>query len=110
MLNNVVLVGRIVKKPELKKSENGKINTIITIAVPRSFKNVDGVYDTDFINCTCWDSVANSVHDYCNNGDVLCVKGRLSTRIETDGEVNKNKLEVIAERVTFLSTRAKENI
>lgn len=48
MLNQLVLVGRLVKKPELKEAENKKKYTFITLAVPRSFKNVNGEYDTDF--------------------------------------------------------------
>ena len=85
MLNYINLVGRLVRKPKLAKSDSGKTVTTVTLAVPRSFKNIDGVYDTDFIDCTCWDSVAVNTHDYCNTGDVLCVKGRLQTRqVETE--------------------------
>ena len=52
MLNQVVLVGRLVRDPELRETEEGKKVTNITIAVPRSYKNIDGEYDTDFIDCT----------------------------------------------------------
>ncbi len=107
MLNYINLVGRLVRKPKLSKSDSGKTVTTVTLAVPRSFKNIDGVYDTDFIDCTCWDSVAINTHEYCDAGDVLCIKGRLSTRVVVDGDVNKNKLEVIAEKITFLSTKGK---
>ena len=58
MLNQVVLVGRIVRKPELRESEKGKKLTFVTLAVPRSFKNMNGEYDTDFIDCVLWDNVA----------------------------------------------------
>ena len=104
MLNYINIVGRLVKKPELVNTENGKTVSIITLAVTRSFKNMDGVYDTDFIDCTCWDSVAINTNEYCNKGDVIAVKGRLQTR-KVD---NKNKLEVIAEKVTFLTTKAND--
>lgn len=52
MLNNVVLVGRLVNKIILNENENGKKSAEIILAVPRNFKNENGEYDTDFINCT----------------------------------------------------------
>ena len=96
MLNQIVLVGRLVKKPELRTSENSKKYTFITLAVPRSFKNINGEYDTDFIDCVLWDNVASSTSEYCGKGDIVGVKGRLQSRlIEKDD--NKNYvLEVVA--------------
>ena len=105
MLNYLNLVGRLVEKPTLKKSDDGRETAELTLAVPRSFKNVDGIYDTDFIKCNCWDSVAVNTHEYCNPGDVVCVKGRLSSMSNEDGKNKDYKLNVIAEKVTFLSTR-----
>lgn len=104
MLNQLVLVGRLVKKPELRESENSKKYSFITLAVPRSFKNMNGEYDTDFIDCILWDNIAASTVKYCNKGDIVGVKGRIQTRtIEKDG--NKNyAIEIIAEKVTFLSS------
>ena len=55
-----MLVGRLVKDPELIKGDNNKKMSHITIAVPRSFKNMNGEYDTDFINCTLWDAIAKN--------------------------------------------------
>ena len=66
MLNQTVLVGRIVKNPELKETETGKKVTNVTLAVPRSFKNSEGVYETDYVDCILWDVVASSTSDYCN--------------------------------------------
>lgn len=104
MLNQLVLVGRLVKKPELRETENSKKYSFITLAVPRSFKNMNGEYDTDFIDCVLWDSIAASTVKYCNKGDIVGVKGRIQTRtVEKDG--NKNYvIEIIAEKVTFLSS------
>ncbi len=107
MLNYINLVGRLVRKPKIAKTDSGKTVATVTLAVPRSFKNVDGVYDTDFIDCTCWDSVAINTSEYCDAGDVLCIKGRVSSRVVTSGDIKKNKLEVIAEKITFLTTRSK---
>jgi len=104
MLNQTVLVGRIANDPELYETESGKKLTRITIAVPRTYKNVDGEYDTDFIGCKLWQNVAQSAADYCQKGDLVGVKGRIQTsRYETD-EGEKFITEVVAEKVTFLSS------
>lgn len=112
MMNQLMLVKRIANDPELKTLESGKKVTNITLAVPRSFKNADGVYETDFINTTVWENIANSICDYCKKGDLVGIKGRLQTdTYEKDGK-NITKLNVIAEKVSFLSTReqsSKEN-
>jgi len=105
MLNQVVLVGRLVKNPELQITENGKKITKITLAVPRSYKNMSGEYDTDFLECTLWTNVAESTTEYCQSGDMLGVKGRIQRRIiETEDGSKKKKTEIVAEKVTFLAT------
>ena len=110
MLNQLVLVGRLVKKPELKKSENKKNYAFITLAVPRSFRNINGEYETDFVDCILWDNAATNTVEYCNKGDIVGVRGRLQTRvIETETE-KKTVLEVICERVTFLSGKKPEEV
>lgn len=107
MLNQVVLVGRLVKSPEIKEIEGKKVSNI-TLAVSRSYKNVNGEYDTDYVDCTLWQGIAENTAEYCQKGDMVGVKGRMETRsYEKDGET-KYKTNVIAERVTFLS-HAKEN-
>lgn len=109
MLNQAVLVGRIVKDPELKDTDKGKV-TNITLAVPRSFKNTNGEYDTDFISCVLWKGVAESTAEYCKKGDLVGIKGRIQTRdVELEDETHKKYVEVIAEKVTFLSSRNNES-
>ena len=104
MLNQIVIVGRLVKDPELRETDSGKKVTNITLAVPRSYKNANGEYETDYINCTLWNQIATNTVEYCRKGDMLGVKGRIETSsYEKDGE-RKYKTNVIAERVTFLST------
>lgn len=65
MLNQTVIVGRLIKDPELNETENGNKVTNITLAVPRSFKNVNGEYDTDFISCVLWKGIAENTVEYC---------------------------------------------
>lgn len=108
MLNQVVLVGRLYAKPILNETEAGKKVTNILLAVPRSFKNINGEYDTDFIKCTLWSGVAESTVEYCNKGDVIGVKGRMASREQEDQDAFHHKLEVIAEKVTFLSSKKTE--
>ena len=109
MLNHTVLIGRIVRDPELKLTDNGKKVTNLTLAVPRSFKNQSGEYDTDFINCVLWKGIAESTVEYCKKGDLVGVKGRLQTReYETEEQEKRQVTEVVAEKVTFLSSKRQE--
>ena len=103
MLNQVVLVGRLVRDPELVDTETNKKMSRITIAIPRSFKNMNGEYETDFINCILWDSVAKSTVEYCKKGDIVGVKGRIQSNVVEKDDEKKYYFDVIAERVTFLS-------
>ena len=106
MLNQVVLVGRIVKTPELRVTDSGKKTATVTLAVPRSFKNQDGEYDTDFINCVLWRGVAESTVEYCHKGDLVGVKGHIQTRdVELEDQSKRKYVEVVAEKVTFLSSK-----
>lgn len=109
MYNLVYLIGRLVSDPELKKSENNKEHVFVTIAVQRSFKNPDGIYDTDFIRCSLWNGIAKNVSEYCKKGDLIGIRGRLQVRnYEEDGEV-KYITEVIAEKISFLTSKKQEN-
>ena len=101
MLNQIVLVGRLVSDPEINETENGKKYTNITLAVSRSYKNFNGEYETDFIDCTLWGSVAENTSEYCKKGNIVGIKGRLQ-RLEG------NTLQVVAEKVTFLSSKKED--
>lgn len=107
MVNQIVLVGRIAKAPETKVSESGKKFATLTLAVPRNYKNANGEYDTDFLDCTLWSSVAESTSEYCKTGDMIGVKGRVQSRIvETPDGLRRRKTEIVAERVTFLTSNS----
>lgn len=104
MLNNVVIVGRLTKDPEEVVTENNNKRSVIVIAVPRSFKNSEGQYDTDFIRVILWNIVAEHTCEYCKKGDIVGIKGRIqSSSYEKDGTI-KYITEVVAEKVTFLSS------
>lgn len=96
MLNQIVLVGRIAN--EIQEITNEQL--VITLAVPRSFKNMNGEYDTDFIPVKLYKSMAENTAAYCRKGDIVGVKGRMQSE-----EINGfNMLNIIAEKVTFLSS------
>ena len=109
MVNQIILVGRLVKTPEVVTTESGKNMSYITLAIPRSYKNENGEYDTDFLDCVLWNSVAENTSEYCKQGDVIGVKGRVQSRMVEDEEGNNyKKIEIIAEKVTFLSSKKEE--
>lgn len=99
MLNQTVLVGRLVKEVEVKEVDDRKV-AYLTLAVQRSYKNEEGIYETDFVPCTLWNGIAENVAEYCRKGDLVGVKGRLQTE--------NNGLVLVAEKVTFLSSAKKD--
>ena len=81
MLNNVVLVGRLTKDPEVVDVEKGYKRTFIVVAVPRPYKNAKGEYETDFLGCTLWQLMATNTKEYCKKGDIVGVKGRVESKV-----------------------------
>jgi len=110
MLNQVVLVGRLTKDPEVITTESGKKASTVTLAVQRTYKNSNGIYEADFINCILWDAIAANTSEYCHKGDIVGVKGRIQTEnYEVDGDKRKHTT-IVAEKVTFLSSsKSKDN-
>lgn len=108
MQNVVFLIGRLVSDPELKKSDNEKDYATITLAVQRSFKNSNGIYESDFIRCKLWNGIATNVHEYCKKGDLVGVKGRIQIRSYEENEETKYITEIIADKVSFLSSKKVE--
>lgn len=102
MLNQVVIVGRLMERPIVEENQNGRKVSVLTLSVPRSFKNDEGVYDTDYIKCTLWNGIAETTAEYCEKGDLIGVKGRLQC-------LSGNELQLVAEKVTFLSSRKEED-
>ncbi len=105
MLNQIVLVGRLTRDVKINKTDNGKSIATLSLAIPRSFKNMDGLYDTDFVDCILWENVAMNTSEYCHKGDIVGIKGRVQSRPIEEKDKKKNILEVVAEKVTFLSSK-----
>ena len=106
MLNQVVLVGRLTSDIEVKELEEGKKIASITMAIPSSFKNINGEYETDFITCRLWNNIATNTAEYCKKGDIVGVKGKIQSIVNENALGEKEyKTEIIAEKVTFLSSK-----
>lgn len=103
MLNQVILVGRLTKEPELTTKKEKR--TIIELAIPRSFKNKDGEYETDFVLVVAEGNIANSTVEYCKKGDIVGIKGNVRTEVVN----NERKMYLVAERITFLSSKKEDN-
>jgi single-strand DNA-binding protein len=107
MLNQVILVGRLVYDPELRKLEDGTSVTTITLAITRGYKNAQtGEYDTDFLRCTLWRGIAENTVEYCKKGSTVGVKARLQQRSHecSDGKMF-NYPEIIADKITFINSK-----
>ena len=105
MLNQTIIVGRMIQDPELRETDTGRKVANVTLAVPRSFKNSNGEYETDYIDCVLWKGIAESTVQYCKKGDLVGIKGRIQTRSYEVNDTKKYTTEVIAEKVTFLSSK-----
>lgn len=106
MLNQVTLVGRLTKDPELRYTPEGKAVSNVTLAVTRNFKNAEGEYGTDFVNCTLWNRIAENTTNFCRRGSVVGITGRIQTRRYDDSEGKRRYVtEVVVETVNFMDRK-----
>ena len=99
-MNNLVsIIGRLTKDPELQTSENDKSYSNITLAIQRSYKNSEGIYDTDFINTTLWEDQAKNACEHCHKGDILAIRGRLENYKDKE---DNTRLKLVPEKIAFL--------
>ena len=102
-INRVVLVGRLVRDPELRTTTTGKSVTSFTIAVTKRFKPQDGGQDADFFRVTAWEKTAEFVANYLTKGRLIAIDGRIQSRKYTTKEgVEREVVEVVAESVQSL--------
>ena len=102
MLNKIILMGRLTRDPELRKTGNGTAVTSFTLAVDRDYKPQDGERETDFIDVVAWRGTAEFVFKYFSKGRMAVVEGRLQVRDWTDKDGAKRRsTEVIADSVYF---------
>lgn len=102
MLNKTILMGRLVKDPELRQTQSGVAVTTFRIAVDRDFKSQDGEKKADFFDVVAWRQTAEFVSRYFAKGRMAIVEGRLQTRDWTDREGGKRvATEIVADNVYF---------
>ena len=103
MINRVVLVGRLVRDPELRTTTTGKNVVEFTIAVTKKFKPQDGSPDADFLKVKAWGAQAEYVSNYLTKGRLVGVDGRLDQRKFQGSDVqNREVIEVVADNVQGL--------
>ena len=103
MLNHIVIMGRLTRDPELRRTGSGIAVASFTVAVDRDFGNRDGgERETDFIDCVAWRQTGEFVSKYFTKGSMIVVSGRLQIRNWNDKEGNKRRsAEVVADNVYF---------
>lgn len=102
MLNRIVLMGRLVKDPELRRTGSGTAVTSVTLAVDRDFKEQDGTRKADFIDVVAWKGTAEMLAKYFTKGRMIVMDGRLQIRDWTDKDGNKHRTaEIVANNVYF---------
>ena len=109
MLNRIVLMGRLVKDPELRRTGSGTAVTSVTLAVDRDFKEQDGTRKADFIDVVAWKGTAEMLAKYFTKGRMTVVEGRLQLRDWTDKDGNKRRTaEVVANSVYFGDSKSSD--
>lgn len=105
-VNQVTLLGRLTRDPELRQTPNGKSVASFSLALNRSYKGADGEWkeDADFIDCVSWGPLAETMEKYLKRGQRVLITGRLSQRSwEKDGQ-KRSKVEVVANDMTFIES------
>lgn len=110
MINQVLLVGRMTRNLEVRYTSSEKAVGNFTLAINRRFKNQNGEYETDFIDCVVFGKQAEIMAQYTKKGDLIGVEGSIQKRTYEDKEKNKHYItEIMVEKITFLQTNKKEN-
>ena len=107
MLNNAVIMGRLVADPELRTTGSGVSVTSFTVAVDRRFANKDEEKQADFIDVVAWRQTADFVCKYFRKGSMIAVQGYIQTRMYEDKDGNKRKaVEIVADNVSFCGSKS----
>ena len=110
MLNKIILMGRLTRDPELRRTGSGTAVASFALAVDRDFKSQGGEKETDFIDIVAWRNTAEFVSKYFTKGRMAVVEGRLQIRDWTDKDGGKRRsAEVIADNVYFADSKNKES-
>lgn len=104
-MNRVVLAGRLTADPEIRKSPNGNSVCRFSLAVNRKFKNANGQYEADYINCVAFKGTADTINAYVSKGNMLIVEGRIQTSkyTRTDGSIAYST-DIAVDGITFVGS------
>ena len=106
MLNRIIVMGRMTRDPELRRTNSGTAVASFTVAVDRDFKSQSGEKETDFIDVVAWRNTAEFVSKYFSKGRMAVVEGRLQLRDWTDKDGNKRRsAEIVADNVYFCDSK-----
>ena len=110
MLNKIIIMGRLTRDPELRRTGSGTAVTSFSLACDRDFKSQSGDKETDFIDVVAWKNTAEFVSKYFSKGRMAVVEGRLQIRDWTDKAGNKRTTaEVVADNVYFADSKRSES-
>lgn len=108
-LNKIILTGRLTANPELKKTKTDVSVTSFSLAVQRNYKNGNGEYDTDFLNCVAFRSQAEFLTKYFDKGQLVTVVGSLTSRRYEDANGNKRTaFDVVCDEVMFAESKGEK--
>ena len=109
-MNKVILMGRLTKDIEMRQTPNGVSLARFSIAVTRRFKNSNGEYDADFINCIAWRKTGEFIARYFQKGSMMAVVGSIQTR-SWDGNDGKKQYatEVIVDEAYFTGSKSENS-
>lgn len=106
MLNKVIIMGRLTRDPELRRTQGGTAVTSFTMAVDRGFKSQSGEKETDFIDVVAWRNTGEFAAKYLAKGRMAAVEGRIQVRDWQDKDGNRRKsVEVVADNVYFADSK-----
>lgn len=105
-MNSFIGIGRLTKDPELRYTTSNKAVASFSIAITRTFKNAEGEFEADFINCECFGQVADTLSKYTHKGDLIAVNGNIRTdKYQDSNGNNKTRTYILVNRVQFLTTK-----
>ena len=106
MLNKIILMGRLTRDPELRRTESGTAVCSFSIAVDRDFKSKNGEKETDFIDIVSWRATAEFVSKYFQKGSLIAIEGSLQTRQYQDKNGNnRTSVAVVADNINFAGSK-----
>lgn len=110
MINRITLIGRLVRDPDLRRTNDGTMVASFTIAVNRNYTAKDGQQQADFINCVVWRKTAETLEKYCRKGNLIGLDGRLQTRTYENAQGQRVFVtEVVCDNIQFLESKSNNN-